>query len=98
MDGVDQERAAAFLGVPLHVEVLVRLRDGVVRLDAHDLAQLARIDDLAKQLVAVRGAAMVPNQKRCTCIFADLDDVLSFLNGVCDGLLEQDVLNACCKC
>ena len=98
MDCVDQERARTLLGVPLHVEVLMRLRDGVVRLDAHDLAQLARLDDLAKQLVAVRGAAMVPDKQRSPRFLADLDDVLALFNGVCDGLLEQDVLNACCKC
>ena len=59
MNGVDQKRAAALLRVPFHVEVLMGLGDGVVGLDAHDLAKLARIDDLTEQLVAVGGTAMV---------------------------------------
>ena len=36
---------------------------------------------------------MMADQERCTSVFADLDDVLRLFNGVCDGLLEQDVLD-----
>ncbi len=97
MDGVDQQRARALLRVPFHVEVLVRLGDGVVGLDAHDLPQFARVDDLAKELVTAGRAAMVPHQKRCPCVLADLDDVAGVFHGVRDGLLKQDVLDARCQ-
>ena len=97
VDGVDQKRARALLRVPFHIEVLMRLGDGVVGLDAHDLPQLARVDDLTKKLIAAGRAAMMPHQKRCACVLADLDDVLGVFHGVRDGLLKQDVLDARCQ-
>ena len=59
VDSVDQKRPRALLCVPFNIKVLVRLCDSVVRLNADDLAQLAGVDNLTKQLVAIGRAAMM---------------------------------------
>ena len=80
--------------MPLGIPVVNLLGDAEGALNTHDIAQLPGSQEVLQEQEQVGRAAMVTDEQSHTVLMAAINDGLSILGSVSDGLLEQNELHA----
>ena len=95
---VDEERTATLFRVPFHIPIVIRFRNSIRGLNADQITQLTRSDEITQEQVLRGRTAMMADEQRGICLFAHRDDLVRLFYRVGNGLFEQDIANTRIEC